>query len=72
MCKNVHLLLLSGGDVEEEEDSDEDSDEESDRDDEDYEDSEAGAPLDDSVCPPGKINIVLPHFWSEFQENIYK
>lgn len=58
ICYFVRMLsvILSGGDVEEEDDSDEDSDEESDRDnDEDYDDSETG-PLDDSVCPPGKIN----------------
>lgn len=58
ICYFVRMLsvILSGGDVEEEDDSDEDSDEESDRDnDEDYNDSETG-PLDDSVCPPGKIN----------------
>lgn len=56
------FVILSGGNVEEDDDSDEDSDEESDRDnDEDYDDSEAGAPLDDRVCPSGKINIPIQH-----------
>ncbi len=57
----VLFLLPSGGDVtEEEDDSDEDSEEESDGDnDEDYDDPETGVPLDDSVCPPSKINNQL-------------
>ncbi len=46
--------------TEEEDDSDEDSDEESDgENDEDYDDPETGVPLDDSVCPPSKINNQL-------------
>ncbi|XP_056336376.1 cilia- and flagella-associated protein 44 [Danio aesculapii] len=52
--KKKETHTAQGGDQsEDEEDSDEDSDEESDAEDEDdYEESEAGAALDDSVCPP--------------------
>lgn len=56
MCPSWSHCVLAEEEEESSEDSDEDDDWDDDFDDDDYESGteEGGAPLDDSVCPPGQ------------------